>query len=57
MCGIIGYTGGRGSVDIILDGLTQLEYRGYDSAGICVESPDGHHRVRAASDGAPQRRR
>ncbi len=34
MCGIIGYVGRNNSIDIILDGLKKLEYRGYDSAGI-----------------------
>jgi glucosamine--fructose-6-phosphate aminotransferase (isomerizing) len=34
MCGIIGYIGGNNSIDIILDGLKRLEYRGYDSAGV-----------------------
>lgn len=34
MCGIFGYTGKRHSVNIVLDGLKSLEYRGYDSAGI-----------------------
>ncbi len=37
MCGIVGYIGSKSAVDILLDGLTNLEYRGYDSAGIAVE--------------------
>ncbi|MDE6441392.1 MAG: glutamine--fructose-6-phosphate transaminase (isomerizing), partial [Clostridia bacterium] len=41
MCGIVGYTGGRQSAPIILDGLKKLEYRGYDSAGIAVSSSNG----------------
>ncbi len=36
MCGIVGYTGPRSALDILVPGLEKLEYRGYDSAGICV---------------------
>ena len=36
MCGIVGYIGKKDCCDILLDGLTRLEYRGYDSAGISV---------------------
>jgi glucosamine--fructose-6-phosphate aminotransferase (isomerizing) len=41
MCGIIGYTGNREAVDVIIEGLTRLEYRGYDSAGIAVLNDKG----------------
>lgn len=41
MCGIIGYTGGRQAASIILEGLTSLEYRGYDSAGIAIMDGQG----------------
>lgn len=34
MCGIIGYVGNNSSVDIVMEGLKSLEYRGYDSAGV-----------------------
>ena len=37
MCGIVGYNGNEKAVDILLDGLSRLEYRGYDSAGIAIE--------------------
>ena len=36
MCGIVGYIGDKRAVDFLLDGLTKLEYRGYDSAGVAV---------------------
>ncbi len=38
MCGIIGYVGSQHATPILMDGLKQLEYRGYDSAGICVQN-------------------
>ncbi|MCK4502620.1 MAG: glutamine--fructose-6-phosphate aminotransferase, partial [Desulfuromonadales bacterium] len=36
MCGIVGYIGSQQASPIIIDGLRRLEYRGYDSAGICT---------------------
>src|SRR5256885_4257353 len=36
MCGVVGYVGPRDAVAVLLDGLTRLEYRGYDSAGVAV---------------------
>lgn len=39
MCGIVGYIGSEQAAPILLDGLSRLEYRGYDSAGIAVVSP------------------
>jgi glucosamine--fructose-6-phosphate aminotransferase (isomerizing) len=41
MCGIVGYVGAGAGMDIVLEGLRRLEYRGYDSAGVAVLSPDG----------------
>lgn len=36
MCGIVGYVGSRSSIDVLLKGLKQLEYRGYDSTGVAL---------------------
>ena len=36
MCGIVGYVGDRDCADVLVDALSKLEYRGYDSAGIAV---------------------
>ena len=40
MCGIVGYNGKKKAVDILLDGLSKLEYRGYDSAGVAIRDKD-----------------
>lgn len=36
MCGIVGYIGKNQAAPIVLDGLSKLEYRGYDSAGMAI---------------------
>jgi glucosamine--fructose-6-phosphate aminotransferase (isomerizing) len=38
MCGIVGYTGEKNAVAVLLDGLKRLEYRGYDSSGIAINN-------------------
>ena len=38
MCGIVGYCGPKKAAEVLLEGLKRLEYRGYDSAGICVST-------------------
>ena len=45
MCGIVGYVGREQAAPILLDGLRRLEYRGYDSAGLAVVSPEGNLQV------------
>jgi len=49
MCGIVGYAGAGESAPILLDGLSRLEYRGYDSAGMAVLSPEGELLVEKAT--------
>ena len=46
MCGIIGFAGNTEAISVLLDGLERLEYRGYDSAGVAVASPDGNLQVK-----------
>src|ERR1700750_549649 len=46
MCGIVGYVGKRPVQDLLLGGLTRLEYRGYDSAGISMIVGDAIASVR-----------
>src|SRR5690606_14338459 len=40
MCGIVGYTGKRQAYPIVIDGVKKLEYRGYDSAGVALQTGD-----------------
>jgi glucosamine 6-phosphate synthetase-like amidotransferase/phosphosugar isomerase protein len=48
MCGIVGYVGYRNATEVLLNGLSKLEYRGYDSAGIAV-NVGGHLELRKAA--------
>ncbi len=41
MCGIVGYLGDQPAGPILIGGLRRLEYRGYDSAGVCIQNGDG----------------
>ena len=45
MCGIVGFTGAQQAAPILLDGLSKLEYRGYDSAGIAVRDGENEAEV------------
>ena len=45
MCGIVGFTGEHQAAPIILDGLSKLEYRGYDSAGMAVRDGIGEYQI------------
>ena len=42
MCGIVGAVAERNVVEILLEGLKRLEYRGYDSAGVALLDKDGN---------------
>ena len=46
MCGIVGAVGTRDIVPVLIEGLSRLEYRGYDSAGVAVLAGDNIQRVR-----------
>jgi glucosamine--fructose-6-phosphate aminotransferase (isomerizing) len=45
MCGIVGYVGPRQGLEVVVEGLRRLEYRGYDSAGVAVVAGDGELQV------------
>lgn len=48
MCGIVGFTGAQNAAQTLLDGLKKLEYRGYDSAGISIQSGKKLETVKAS---------
>jgi glucosamine--fructose-6-phosphate aminotransferase (isomerizing) len=48
MCGIVGYVGPRDALDVVVEGLRRLEYRGYDSAGVAVVAEAGVHVAKKA---------
>src|SRR6202522_3456520 len=50
MCGIIGATGLDDVVELLVEGLERLEYRGYDSAGLVLTAPGELWRIRAADE-------
>jgi glutamine---fructose-6-phosphate transaminase (isomerizing) len=50
MCGIVGYTGSRPCRELLLEGLRKLEYRGYDSSGLSLVTPDGIESVHAVGN-------
>src|ERR1700712_1607906 len=45
MCGIVGYVGPRSALEVVMQGLRRLEYRGYDSSGVAVISESGELRT------------
>ena len=49
MCGIVGYVGHRDAAGILLRGLRKLEYRGYDSSGVCTITPEGRLAIAKAA--------
>jgi len=48
MCGIVGYIGAKEPVEVLIEGLRKLEYRGYDSAGIAIVNGNGELSIRRA---------
>lgn len=50
MCGIVGYVGQRSVQEVLLAGLEKLEYRGYDSAGLSMQTDEGLQSVRAVGN-------
>ncbi|MBC8080064.1 MAG: glutamine--fructose-6-phosphate transaminase (isomerizing) [Gorillibacterium sp.] len=47
MCGIVGYIGNRNSQEVLIEGLSKLEYRGYDSAGVAIFTTNGLEMLKA----------
>lgn len=47
MCGIIGYLGPKKTLDVLIQGLEKLEYRGYDSSGVSIYTDKGVQRIRS----------
>ena len=48
MCGIVGYIGAKNPLEVLVEGLRKLEYRGYDSAGVAVVAASGDLGIRRA---------
>jgi glucosamine--fructose-6-phosphate aminotransferase (isomerizing) len=51
MCGIVGYIGDQEACPILMEGLSRLSYRGYDSAGVAIVGGDGAISVRKTKAG------
>ncbi|MFI5532395.1 glutamine--fructose-6-phosphate transaminase (isomerizing) [Kitasatospora sp. NPDC051853] len=50
MCGIVAYVGSQGAMDVVVEGLRRLEYRGYDSAGVALQTPQPDGRWALATE-------
>ena len=56
MCGIVGYIGDRSALEVVLDGLRRLEYRGYDSAGVALLADWSRDHAQAGGQAVEPRR-